>query len=280
MTKKVGLALGSGAAKGFAHIGVLQVLEENKIPIDLISGSSIGSVVAGFYASGHDSKKIKELAQKTKWIKLIDFGWPKHGLIKGEKIEKYLKEKLKNIKIEKLKIPLFITAVDLNNSTEVVLSKGDLAKAIRASISIPGIFNPVEINNQILIDGAWKNPVPADILKKAGADIIIAVNLNKKSKKSKEESALKIPSMFNVLLKSLRITNEEATHHKIDRKIINILIEPELEDIKLNDFDKIELAIQRGREAAEKHIEEIKKLTKRKGKIRGLISKLVKKFRN
>lgn len=172
---KLGLAIGGGGAYGLAAIGVLRAFEENKIPIDVISGTSIGSVIGALYASGMKSVRIEYELFGTQWRELLDFVLPKKGLVSGKKVENYIRELIKNKTFKELKIPLYITAVDINKGRLVVFNKGDVASAVRASISIPGVFTPVEMGDMTLVDGGMMDPVPTDVLKNH-ADVIIAID--------------------------------------------------------------------------------------------------------
>ncbi|MCK5149400.1 patatin-like phospholipase family protein [Candidatus Pacearchaeota archaeon] len=268
--KKVGLALGSGAARGVAHIGVLKVLEKYKIPVDFIAGTSIGSVIGALYCLDQDAKKIEQEALNINWKTLIDLTLPKSGLIKGDKIENFLREKLKNKKFKDLKIPFFVSAVDIENNQEIIFQKGDVAKAIRASISLPGIFVPVVNNERILVDGGLIDPLPVKILKKEGADIIIAVNVSSiKEEKPilNEESTIsektkKMPKIPNILLKSFQILEAEGSRAILEKTNADLIITPDLKNINSIDLDKVEDLIKSGEEAAEKSLSELKKLTK------------------
>ncbi len=178
--QKIGLALGSGGARGLAHIGVIKVLEENNIPIDFIAGSSIGALIGAHYALYKDIKKTEELAMKADWhisLKLFD---PvlKGGLIAGKKIEILFKEWFKNKKFNDLQIPFTAVATDLLTGQEVDINSGNLTRAIRASISVPVIFQPVKYGHKILADGGLSNPLPDNIVRHMGANIVIAVNLD------------------------------------------------------------------------------------------------------
>lgn len=174
---KVGLAIGGGAAYGLSAIGVLRAFEENEIPIDVISGTSIGSVIGALYASGMKSHSLESELQGTQWGDLLDFVLPKEGLVAGKKVENYIRELIKNKTFEELKIPLYITAVDINQGRLVVFHKGDVASAVRASMSIPGVFTPIEVGDMTLVDGGIIDPVPTDVLKKH-SDIIIAIDFS------------------------------------------------------------------------------------------------------
>ncbi|MEA2104102.1 MAG: patatin-like phospholipase family protein [Candidatus Cloacimonadota bacterium] len=178
--KKVGLVLGSGGAKGLSHIGVIKFLEEMNVKIDFITGSSIGALIGGAYASGLSINKIEDIALaidlKTT-AKLFSPGFGKSGLVTGSKVQEFLASTFGNKNIEDLKIPFVAIATDIITGKEIHLNKGYLAEAIRASISIPVVFQPVIWNNIVLVDGGLVNPVPINLGREMGADYIIAVNV-------------------------------------------------------------------------------------------------------
>jgi len=178
---KIGLALGSGGSRGLAHIGVIKALEENNIPIDFIAGSSIGAMAGGFYAAGLSIKKMEEISLETNWRRMFSLVDPhlKQGLISGEKVKTFIEGYVDGKKIEDCKIPFVAVATDLKTGEIVILNKGEMAQAIRASISIPLVFKPVEIDGKTLADGGLSAPVPVEIVRGMGADIIIAINLDK-----------------------------------------------------------------------------------------------------
>jgi NTE family protein len=184
---KFGLALGSGSARGMAHIGVIQVLEAYHIPIDIIAGTSIGSVVGSVYATGASVEQMKEAAlsmKRSKTISLMDPTLPHSGLISGNRTENILnKIALKDKTFDDLKIPFAAVATDVKTGAKVILNQGSVIKAVRASISIPGIFTPVKYQDYYLVDGGVVDPVPVDVVQKMGADIIIAVSLTEKTPK-------------------------------------------------------------------------------------------------
>ena len=177
---RIGLALGSGGAKGLAHIGVIKVLEKNNIPIDFIAGSSIGALIGGFYSATKDIKQVEEIAISTNWRQLLSLVDPslRQGLIKGEKIKKFIETHIGKVKFQDLKIPLSVIATDLRNGEIIPISQGEVASAIRASISFPLIFKPVEREGKLLADGGLSLPVPVEIVSKMGAKLVIAVNLD------------------------------------------------------------------------------------------------------
>lgn len=178
--KKVGLVLGSGSAKGLSHIGVIKYLEENGIKIDFIAGSSIGAMIGGAYAAGVSISEIEEIALKTDLVSSVKYFIPtisKSGLITGIKVKEFINNVVGNIDIENLKIHFTATATDILTGQEVNFSSGNLVDAIRASISVPIIFEPVIHNGQVLVDGGLVNPLPVNIIQNMGADFIIAVNV-------------------------------------------------------------------------------------------------------
>jgi len=177
---KTGLALGSGSARGWAHIGVIQALAEAGINIDYIAGTSIGSVVGSVFAAGN-LNALEEVAVRLDWKQiayLFDVVLPKSGLIDGKKVAGFVRNHLSEINIEELPIPFCAVSTDLNTGEEVVIREGGIIEAVRASISIPGIFTPVRNNGRILVDGGLVNPVPVSVVKEMGADFVIAVDLS------------------------------------------------------------------------------------------------------
>jgi len=266
--KKVGLALGGGGAKGFAHIGVLKILEKYNIPIDYISGTSVGALIGALYSAEPNAKKLEKNSLETDWNEFFDYTLPSKGLIKGEKIEAFLKKKLDDLKFKDLKIPLFITTFDIKNKQEVIFHKGDVARAVRASISIPGIFVPVENNGRILVDGGLTDLIPTEILKKEGADIIIAVNVDsiKEKKPNFDEEASSVnekknvPGIVSTISKSFQIMEAEASKAELNRDKADWVIDIDLEDITTLDFSKIKEAIKKGEGKAKKSIDKLKKM--------------------
>ena len=177
---KIGLALGSGGWRGLAHIGVLKSLEKNNIPVDYITGSSIGALVGGLYAYYGEVSKIEEIIAGIRYQDLFRFlsdPMADLGLLKGNKFLQFLEFFLKGVKIEQLKIPFKAATTDILTGETVYLGKGNLATAIRASISIPLVLAPVTIDGKKLVDGGNSTPVPAKMAYQMGADLVIGVNL-------------------------------------------------------------------------------------------------------
>jgi len=184
--KKIGLALGGGIARGLAHIGVIKTLEEAGIEISFISGTSMGALVGGWYAATKDIKALEDIFLNSEEngiseITKIFTKWDKDSLdMKDSLITKIFKEKFKNIKIEDCKIPFEAIATDVKNGDEVIIKKGSLVEAVKSSIAIPIILNPALFDNRLLMDGTFCNPVPADVAKNMGSEIVIAVDVSSK----------------------------------------------------------------------------------------------------
>jgi len=218
---KIGLALGSGGAKGLAHIGVIKALEENNIPIDFIAGSSIGSMIGGFYAAGLSIKEIEGIALSTDWRRVFSTLFEpsfKKGLIGGEKVKSFIEGYINGKDFESCKVPFAAVATDLKTGEVIILDKGKMAPAIRASISIPLVFKPVEINGRVLADGGLSAPVPVEIVRNMGADIVIAVNLDRYYYDEKWS-----PGWYDIANDSLNILRHHLALH--DTKSADISIE-------------------------------------------------------
>ncbi len=212
---KIGIALGSGGARGLMHLGVLKVLEENDIPIDFIAGTSAGSIVGAYYALNKEIKSLNEIITKlTKkdLVKLIDITPPKRALIAGHKIEKFLKELIRDSSFSDLQIPLIIIATNMHTGTEVQIREGKLIKAIMASISLPGILPPAKINGNLFLDGGIVNPTPVNVVRNMGADIVIGVDLTMNQPVKMEN-----PGIIDTLRRSFEILRTRTTELNIGK---------------------------------------------------------------
>ena len=178
--KKIGLALGSGSSRGWAHIGVIKALTEAGIHIDYVAGTSIGAVVGSVYASGRIAT-LEDVVLQFDWKQIVyflDVVFPKSGIIDGNKITEFIREQVKIKTIEEFPLPFAAVSTDLATGREVIIRKGDIIEAVRASISVPGIFTPISRAGMVLLDGALVNPVPVSVVREMGADFVIAVDLN------------------------------------------------------------------------------------------------------
>jgi len=194
--KKLGVVLGAGSAYGFAHIGVLKVLEKNNIKISYISGTSIGAVIGALYASGISAIQLENIAKETKITDLLDFTVPKSGFLYGKKIEDLISKLTYKKEFKDLAIPLAVVAADLTSGEKIVFTAGHLARAVRASISIPALFMPVQQHKHILVDGAIIDPIPIDVVKEMGADVIIAIDLTVPTKYKKGRALIPKANSF------------------------------------------------------------------------------------
>lgn len=253
MTKSspnIALVLGAGSARGLAHIGVLEVLEKNNIPVDLIVGCSMGAMVGSIYACGTDICMLEKLINNININHLFDINLPRMGLVEGKRITEFLELMTKNMKFENLKIPLIVIATDLKSSQRIIMDTGIISEAVRASISIPGVFHPVIKDDMVLVDGAVLDRLPIDIAREKGAQLIIGVDVNYSSNKQ-----VKINNTKDVILYSLDLMQKNQDNNIQDS---DILIQPEVGNFSPADFNKVSELIQLGRIAAEKNLPQIK----------------------
>lgn len=246
---KIILALGGGGARGFAHIGVLQVFEEAKIKISGIVGTSMGALVGSTFAAETDLYYLARLVDALGWENLIDFHLPNLGLIDGSKIQTLIDLLTKGKKIEELSLPFWAVATDLHTGEEIVFKEGWLAPAIRASISVPGIFNPVEYNHRLMVDGAVVAGVPVSIARQMEGDMVIAVNVGF------DHTHHRINNIFDVLSKV-----QDIMGNRLDRfqmQLADLVIIPQLGSIGTMHFHRAQECIDIGREAAEAALPQI-----------------------
>lgn len=256
--KKIALVLGGGGPKGLAHIGVIKVLIDSGIKFDLVVGTSIGSLIGGAYCTLGSIDEVKKIASstdaKTVFSLLFDPS-VRMGLIKGEKVKRFIVEKIGNPKIETLNPKFLAVATDLNNGNPVVFDKGDLVDAIRASISIPFVFQPVKYGDTILADGGLSQSVPVDIAKEKGADFVIAVNLYSKLSESFYGLSKTPVGLYKVANESINILSYNLS--KLNCKNADIVISPKVHDVGWESFWKPESVIKRGEKAALEVMDEI-----------------------
>lgn len=251
---KIGLALGAGGARGLAHLGVLEVFERENIKIDIIAGTSIGSLMGGLYACDLPLKYLKGLAGSINWDQITDVTFPRRGLIKGEKLLTFLEILTQKKDISDLKIPFAAIACDIRDGKHIIIDKGPLAGAIRASTAIPGVYEPYQFQGKLLVDGGILDRVPVSTVKKMGADVVIAVDINY------QKVEMEINNIFDVLISTFDIMQTElATLKPLDADVV---IKPYLPGISTFDLDKAEKCIKSGYKAAEESLEYIESLIK------------------
>ena len=255
--KKVGLALSSGGARGLAHIGVLEVLERHGIPVDMIAGSSMGSLVGALYASGKAIAEIKatvsDLGTK-RFSFLVDPTLPKTGLVRGRRIEETIRKAIGDLVFDELKMPFACVATDINSGQEVIIREGLVWKGVRASSSIPVLLAAVKRREKYLVDGGLVNPVPVSVLEVMGADFIVAVNVTPRHGTEQNKEL----NIFSIVIQMLNI----ATHRIIKASLegADVIIEPRVEHIAYGDFHRVDESVERGLLATEESVAEIKKL--------------------
>ncbi len=256
--KRVGLALGGGAARGIAHIGVLEVLRKAGIPIDMIAGTSAGAVVGALLAQGKDTGELRKVIRAWDWKQRalsIDLALPHSGFITGRKIKNILRNVIGDVTFEELKIPFACVATDIMTGEEVILNRGSVLEAVRASISVPIIFSVVAMEGRYLVDGGLVNPVPVSVLKEMGADFIIAVNVTPAmyrlaraeqapAKKQPKKSKPGEPNMLSVITRMFAITNAQIVQNSLAGA--DIVIEPRMPGIGLADFSRADECILEG----------------------------------
>lgn len=251
MEPKIALALGSGGARGFAHFGVLKVLKEEGIPIHMITGSSIGALAGSVYCVDEDIKRMYQLARYFKRKYYLDFHLHKMGFILGDRIKELIGLICYQKKIEDLRIPLAIVATDLLTGEKVIFTSGDLASAVRASISIPGIFVPEKINDKLLVDGGLIDRIPVSVAKEMGADIIIGVDVSAIKKHPK------INTVYDVIWQSIDILQYEALQNR--ELTTHIMLKPNVVKFDSKSFTQLEEIMIAGEEEARDKIENIRR---------------------
>ena len=292
--KKIGLALGGGFLRGVAHIGVLKVLEKHGLKPDLVAGTSAGSIVASLYAAGWSIKKMEKLALSLRPYQIYDrwstvcnlfsimgsvaadclrFSWPfttPLGVMKGKRLDCFLRYHLGDIDFKQLKFTLAITAVDINSGSKVIFVHQPLFRsmhnqdiifmrdvkvdqAVRASTAVPGVFEPKRINNRVLVDGGLREQVPAEVLKALGADVVLAVDVGYDGE-SKE-----VRNIIHLLVQTLDIIRNDAIKRELDQSA-DLVLRPIIKDMSPVDFHLIPHAIAQGEKAALACLPQIKKL--------------------
>ena len=245
---RIALVLGGGAARGFAHVGVIRALEQEKIPLDMVVGTSVGSLIGAIYAADLNSFDLEWTAFQLEKDDLFDFGVMNAvsgmGLAKGDKLEDWVRQHIKTANIENMKLPFAAVATDLNWGQKVVLDKGSVARAVRASSAIPGVFQPVQHQGKFLVDGGVVDNIPISVAKAKGADIVIAVDIS---------ANVGNPNITNLLGVTLQATNIMfALNVEHSKRDADVLISPAIGDVAMLDFTQKKRCMQAGIEATQK----------------------------
>jgi len=236
------LTLGGGGARGFAHIAFLKVLDEFNLRPAVISGTSMGALLGALYATGHSGADIERIFKEMKWldiVSLVDLAWSRSpgGLIHGDKIMHTLAKLTQNRRLEDLEIPLKIVATDFRKQSEVVLTHGLVADAVRASISLPGIFEPAIVENRVLIDGGIINSLPYELIRDE-CDLLVAINVI--GERPAEQQGLIKPKIFEVLLTAFQIMEARILETKLAQSQPDYYIKPALRNVDLLDFKNMD----------------------------------------
>lgn len=279
---KLGLALGSGSARGWSHIGVIRTLQQAGFAPDIVCGTSIGALVGAVHAAGQ-LDWLEKWVRKLDWqgiLALMDFG-VSGGLLHGRKLMRFFEQHMRNHAMEQLPLPFACVATELDSGREVWLQQGSVIESVRASIALPGLFTPARIGHQVLVDGGLVNPVPVSLCRAMGAEVVVAVDLNwdligrraraepaahaktsaqasgwlghffsAKDSETAAANARSQRSMLSVLVTSLNIMQVRITQSRLAGEPADVLIRPRLSDIGAMDFDKAALAIRQGEAAA------------------------------
>lgn len=258
---KIGLALGAGAARGLAHIGVLEVLEENNIPVDIIAGTSMGSIIGCMLANGTSAKMIHGLAAQIcgmEYRKLFDITLPRTGLIRGQRVDMIIRTLTGDRLIEQLKLPFAAVAACLEDGTVKVFDSGRVSDAVRASISIPGVFEPYMMQGKTYVDGGVLDRVPAGVARSMGADIVIGVDVGYRG-----EPRPTPKNIIDVMINSFELLEWEAMRGR--RLDADITITPDTRNVNPANFSQVEFCVEKGRAAALESLEGLTMLLKGAG---------------
>jgi len=259
---KIGLALGGGAARGFAHIGVIKALEAQGIYPDIVVGTSAGSVVGALYAAGNNGFQLQKMAFDMDEAAISDWAMPlfgkSSGVLKGEALQSWINKTVANQPMEKLKLPFGAVATDLKNGQPILFQRGNTGMAVRASSSVPGVFQPVNINGHTYVDGGLVAPVPVRFAREMGADFIIAVNISTQADVQATNSSLE------VIMQTFSIMGQRINQFEL--KDADVVIQPPLGKMASNDFNGRNQAILAGEQAASALMPQIKQKLEAKRK--------------
>ena len=305
--RTVGIALGSGGARGLAHLGVLERLSHAGIPIDAVVGTSIGSVVGAVYAAGQLENFTRQV-RALEWhdvLRMFDPVWPRSGLMSGDRAVDWLTGLVGDWRIEELAIPFGAVSVDLVSGEEILIREGRVIDAIRASMSIPGVFVPYRSGKSLLVDGALRNPVPVSALEAFGVDIRLAVNLHSQpvreiiedaddSRSVRPPIAARVidasegrlarfrkrgdserdpadagpsPNLFEILTASMTVMEDELTRHRLAAEKVDLVLEPDVHSIRAFEFHRAAEAIEAGAVEAQARLAEVEAVVQRRRRL-------------
>ncbi len=249
-TLRIGLALGGGAARGFAHVGVIKALEAAGIAVDVVTGTSAGSMVAVLYASGMNAQQLQQASSTMDEATLADWTLSTRGMIKGQALQDYVNGQIKSRTLDQMTRPVGVVATDFESGQAVTFVRGNAGMAVRASASIPGVFTPTKIGERTYVDGGLASPVPAKAAKTMGADFVIAIDISARPGKPPEGLAATLNQTVAIMGQNLR--NEEL------KTYADIVIHPNLDHVSGTDFKSRTLSIAEGEAATVREMVQIK----------------------
>jgi NTE family protein len=251
---KLGLALGGGAARGFAHVGVIQVLEEAGIHPHLVVGTSAGSLVAAFYASGKNGVQLQRIAETMEEATLTDWTipWLARGMMRGDALARYVSTQTGGRRIEDSRLPLGIVATDLHSGQGMLFQRGDMATAVRASSAVPSVFEPVRIGGRDYVDGGLVSPVPVRYARQMGADLVLAVDI------SSAPEGNKAADMLQILLQTFTIMSKSINGFEL--KEADVVVRPALNNVGSAAFNERRRSIEAGRQAMLQALPQLREL--------------------
>jgi NTE family protein len=256
---RIGLALGGGAARGFAHIGVIKALESQGIFPDIVAGTSAGSVVGALYAAGNSGFELQKLAHKLDESKISDWSLPDRGVLKGEALQQFVNDAVGQRPLEALKKPFAAVATDLHSGESVVFRTGNTGMAVRASSTVPGVFQPVQIKNREYVDGGLSSLIPVRAARQMGSDVVIAVDISAKPDGKPTRSTL------DILLQTVTIMGQNLARYEL--KEADIVIRPQVGSVGSTDFQARYDSILEGEKAALAAMPQIKEALRKAGRL-------------
>lgn len=261
---RIALVLGGGAAKGFAHIGVIKALEAQGIQPEIIVGTSAGSLVGVLYAAGNDGFALQRIALDLNESMFSDYSLPDRGFLKGEALQQFVNKMVQNRPLEKLNRTIAVMATDLQSGDAVAFQRGDTGMAVRASSAVPGVFQPVRINGRDYVDGGLVSPVPVKFARRLGADIVIASDISAKP------SLRPVESTLDILLQTFTIMGNSLAGEELTAA--DVVIKPDISKLSSTDFQSRHLAILEGEQAGQAAIPQLRqKLAEREARLRAAL---------
>jgi NTE family protein len=271
---RLGLALGGGGARGYAHIGLLRVLEREGIPIDYLAGTSMGGLIAAGYATGMTAAQMESEALAMRIWRLVDITLSRMGLLEGKRLRQYLVGLFGDKEFAETRIPLCLVAVDLDTGEELSLNEGSLVDAVRATVSMPGVFCPAAWRGRLLIDGGVVNNVPADVVRTMGAEVVIAVDVGNPqfaqlvegaaSRRTYLPSLARLSPALGAMIRSVNIMQAEILRYRLAHARPDLVIRPDIGPVNIEELERAAEVIPRGEQAGELALPRIRQLLRKR----------------